>query len=215
VAGGAVVAVVGAIFVVTRALAEGFSAPSLPGVLDATAVARGYSLPAPSLSTLDDYTIVDALSSPAALAEHLARVATPLLTTGALIAAGLVLARRRGARPPFAFWGCLALSASIVVQPLLVSPDVLFGNETRLTALGLLPLAVALAFLLERLAPDDALAPRDAALIGGVLAIASAHHLYTVVGPASAGQIAPLQLVAGAAAAWLLVRAAGRRAARG
>jgi hypothetical protein len=40
--------------------------------------------------------------------------------------------------------------------------------------------------------------------------VGSLHHLYTVVGPASAAQIAPLQLVAGAVAGWLLVRAAIR-----
>jgi hypothetical protein len=208
--GGAVVVAVGAIYAVTRAIAAGFSAPSLPGVLDAGAVARGYSLPAPSLSTLDDYTLLDALSAPGTLAEHLARVATPPLAMVALIAAVLVIARRRGVRPPFPFWGCLALSASIIAQPLLVSPDVLFGNETRLTALGLLPLAAAPAFVLERLRPDleTALRPRDVLLIVGVLAVASLHHLYTVVGPTSPSQIAPIQLVAGALAAWLLVRAA-------
>jgi hypothetical protein len=209
------VAVVAAgIWAVTRAVAGGFSAPALPGVHDASAVASGYSLPAPSLSTLDDYTILGTLSAPGTLAEHVARVATPLIMPTALVVAALVVARRMGVRPPVAFWASLAMAASIVAQPLLVSPAVLANNETRLAALGVLPLVAALALLLERIGPRlrERLQGRDLAGIGVVLAIGSLHHLYTVVGPTSASQIAPLQLVAGALAGWLLVRAATRQA---
>ena len=213
VAGGVAVVAAG-IWAVTRAVAGGFSAPALPGVHDASAVASGYSLPAPSLSTLDDYTILGTLSAPGTLAEHVARVATPLIMPAALVVAALVVARRMGVRPPVAFWASLAMAASIVAQPLLVSPAVLSNNETRLAALGVLPLVAALALLLERIGPRlrERLQGRDLAGIGVVLAIGSLHHLYTVVGPTSASQIAPLQLVAGALAGWLLVRAATRQA---
>jgi hypothetical protein len=212
--GGAVAVAVGAIFLTIGAVADGFSAPVLPGVHDARAVAAGYSLPGPSLSTIDDYTILGALSSPGSLAEHLARVATPLFTVlGLLAAAGLVGRRRgRGNGAPFEFWAALALAASIVVQPLLVSPAVLADNETRLAALALLPLAVALGLLIERVGPRlDLRSPsREAPLIVGVLAVASLHHLYTVVGPTRSAQMVPLELIGGAVAGWLLVRSLRR-----
>jgi hypothetical protein len=132
----------------------------------------------------------------------------------ALVVAALVVARRMGVRPPVAFWASLAMVASIVAQPLLVSPAVLSNNETRLAALGVLPLVAALALLLERIGPGlrERLRGWDLAGIGVVLAIGSLHHHNTVVGPTSASQIAPLQLVAGALAGWLLVRAATRQA---
>jgi len=208
---GVAVAVV-AVWVVTRSIAGEFSAPALPGVHDASAVARGYSLPSPSLSTLDEYTVLGALSSPGSLGEHLARVATPLIMPVLLVVAALLVARRAGVRPPFAFWASLAMAAAIVVQPLLVSPAVLAGNETRLAALGVLPVIVALALLLARMDVLRRVRAVDAAAVGVVLSIGSLHHLYTVVGPTSASQIAPLQVVAGGLAGWLLVRAAGRSA---
>jgi hypothetical protein len=219
-AGGVVVLVAG-IVVTCGAVAKGFSAPALPGVFDSRAAVRGYSLPRVSPATVDDYTVIGALASPRVLAEHVVRVATPLLIVLTLVlAAGAQFHReRRGLRglgPEL--WGALAIGAAIVVQPLLVSPAVLADNETRLAALSLVPLAVALSLTLERLGANR-LTWRDAGVVAAVLAIGSLHHLYTVVGPSSAPQMPVLELAAGVAAGYVVVRAFRRRsvvpAARG
>jgi hypothetical protein len=145
------------------------------------------------------------------LAGHALRVTVPLVMPVSALLAGLFVRDKwRGRLPslPLEFWASLLIAAAIVVQPLLISPDFpgLAHNEQRLSVLGLVPLVVALTFLLEhleRVRQPDVSWPRTA-LLFGVLGIASFHHQFTVVGPNSLGQFAVLQLATAVLVALLL-----------
>jgi hypothetical protein len=95
------------------------------------------------------------------------------------------------------FWCAILIGASIIVQPLIISPHFpgFEANEQRLTALGLFPLCVALAYLLRDLEPGTvpgwALAAGAAALMA-----ASLHDRFTIIGPQTNGQFVALELVA-------------------
>ena len=64
-------------------------------------------------------------------------------------------------RPPVEFWCAVLIGASIIAQPLIISPHFpgFEANEQRLSALGLLPLCVALAYLLRDAEPSLRTAP--------------------------------------------------------
>src|SRR5207248_8831058 len=113
------------------------------------------------------------------LAKHVLRVALPLVPVAAAaggIAAGLARAGLRS-RLPAEVWCALLISAAIVVQPLVISPHFpgFAANEERLSALGLVPLCVALACLLRaagdplRTAPAWGIGAAAAALLAGSL----------------------------------------------
>ncbi len=142
------------------------------------------------------------------LGQHGLRTVNGLLSVAALIGVA-VLARRRSdtAAPlPFEFWGCLLIAASVVVQPLIFSPEYAAHNETRLAVLSLGALVCALAFAWRDFERSP-LPPVVVALLA-VLAVGSLHHLYTVIGTSSATQTVALQVIAAACVAGLLWRSA-------
>jgi hypothetical protein len=145
-----------------------------------------------------------------AFATHLARIAAPLvLWTGALIGALIGLWRAGGRfRPPAEFWCAVLIGASIIVQPLIISPHFpgFEANEQRLSALGLLPLCVALAYLLRDAGASLNEAPSWSLLTGAAALLAgSLHDRYTVVGPQGNGQFIALELLAAVALACTLI----------
>ena len=142
------------------------------------------------------------------LGTHAMRVAIPfplpLVVLGAVVLGRL----RLGAGLGVHFWGLLAVSAAVVAQPLGVSDDYpgFAFNEPRLSALGLFPTVLAIAVLVAdtRLSIGSG---RALAVLAAV-AIASLHHLYTVVGPASLSQFVATQLVMAATVGVLVFRVA-------
>jgi hypothetical protein len=92
------------------------------------------------------------------------------------------------------------IGASIIVQPLIISPHFpgFEANEQRLTALGLFPLCVALAYLLRDLEPRTVPAWALAAGATALMA-ASLHDRFTIIGPQTNGQFVALELLAAVA----------------
>jgi hypothetical protein len=169
---------------------------------------------APSIPSDTVIPVIGHPGSASALATHLARIAAPLvLWAGALVGVflGLWLAGER-LRPPVEFWCAILIGASIIVQPLIISPHFpgFEANEQRLTALGLFPLCVALAHLLRaaspRAAPAWALGTGAATLLAGSL-----HDKFTVIGPQGPGQFVALELLAALVLGATLAAAIGRR----
>lgn len=174
---------------------------------------------APSIPSDTVIPVIGHPGSASALATHLARIAAPLVVwVGAVagVLAGLWWARERF-RPPVEFWCAILIGASIIAQPLIISPHFpgFEANEQRLTALGLFPLCVALAYLLRDLRPRDV--PAWALAVGATaLAAASLHDKFTTIGPQSNGQFVALELLAAAAlgATLAAVIGVGRRGER-
>ncbi len=156
---------------------------------------------APSIPSDTVIPIIGHPGSPSALATHLARIAAPLVVWAGAVAGALAALWWIGGRPrpPVEFWCAILIGASIIVQPLIISPHFpgFEANEQRLTTLGLFPLCVALAYLLRELGPRDVPAW---ALITGAAALmaASLHDKFTVIGPHSNGQFVALELLAAA-----------------
>jgi hypothetical protein len=113
------------------------------------------------------------------LADHFGRVVIAAPTALAiLIAALIVLARRKrvklGATPLTA---ALLLGALVFLQPAVFNPDWVQHNETRLAALGIVPLAMAAG---AAFAQTPAAASSAVGFIAVLLvAVASLHHRYT------------------------------------
>jgi len=129
--------------------------------------------------------------------------------------AALIIGARRADphwRPPVAFWAASFILAAVDAQPLLITPDFpgFKGNEPRLSALGLAAAVMALAALLaaveRRRGPLRA--RRPLLVVAAAVGVGSLHHLYTVIGPRSAGQFAALELLTGAVAGIALAAAA-------
>ena len=164
---------------------------------------------APSIPSDTVIPVVGHPGSPSALATHLARIAAPLVVWAGAVAGALAALWWTGGRPrpPVEFWCAILIGASIIVQPLIISPHFpgFEANEQRLTALGLFPLCVALAYLLRELGPRDVPAW---ALIAGAAALmaASLHDKFTVIGPQSNGQFVALELLAAAVIFILAIR---------
>jgi hypothetical protein len=113
------------------------------------------------------------------LADHFGRVVIAAPTALAILCAALfVLARRRsvrlGATPLTA---ALLLAALVVLQPVAFNPDWVQHNETRLAALGIVPLALAAAAAFGRTPAATSRAAGVAAAL--LVAVASLHHRYT------------------------------------
>ncbi len=157
---------------------------------------------APSIPSDTVIPVIGHPGSASALATHLARIAAPLVVWAGAIAGVLTGLWWIGGRlrPPVEFWCAILIGASIIVQPLIISPHFpgFEANEQRLTALGLFPLCVALAYLLRDLGPRDVPAW---ALIAGAIALmaASLHDKFTIIGPQGNGQFVALELLAAAA----------------
>jgi hypothetical protein len=165
-------------------------------------------------------TIVPVIGHPGSLSKlgtHVSRVALPLALWAASIAGVFVGLMRAGKRPrpSVEFWCALLIGASIVMQPLAISPHFrgFESNEQRLSALGLFPLCVCLAYLLRDTAASLRTAPAWA-LGGGAVAllVASLHERFTTIGPETKGQFVAIELLAAVVLGCLLASVvAGRR----
>lgn len=181
---GGLVAVTAALYLAIRRVTGPFSILYEPSIPQDTVLALLPSLP----------------GSLEALASHALRVAAPLLTPAVLLVLlTWPLAREGGlARSvPRECWASLLLAGAIVVQPLAISPEFpgFASNEQRTSALGLVPLVIALAFVFERLERSRRLRLTPAATVAvfTLLGLASLHHVFTIIGPANLAQFIVLQ----------------------
>jgi hypothetical protein len=160
-------------------------------------------------------TIVVHSGTPRELGAHLLRCAIAVTVVAVPLLAALALLRARAIAIPRRVWLSLLLFASIFIQPVVISPGFVgfASNEQRLAGLALLPLCAALAIALEAAARRGAVpdpSPRVLALVVGLLALGSLHHVSTWVGPASLAQFLVLQLVAALGVAAAVTRLAAR-----
>jgi hypothetical protein len=188
-------------YVLLRLVSDPFSFPATLGLSDFGGTPQ-------SPPTVKELTLLSP-GSASELGEHALRVLAPHLVPLALLAVALWLARVPPRRLPPVFWFSLAAWALVVVQPLGLSPEYAADNETRLSAIGLVPLLVALASV----APAVRLRAWQAAGAAALLVLASLHHLYATVGPGSAGQFVALETVVAAALAVGLAGAARQQPA--
>ena len=121
----------------------------------------------------------------------------PLLIPGAMLLAALW--PLRSSMPKLLLQaelgGNLLLAGALLAQPLLGGPDwVGNGNAMRLSALGLAPLVIALACVLKKSAM--AVAARSwLAWSPILLALASLHYNYTVIGPRTIAEFAVTHVI--------------------
>jgi hypothetical protein len=184
-------------------------------------VAHPFAGPSPSLHTM---TLLGSSRTPSVLIQHFSRCANGLLSIAGLLA-GLWWVRRTDQKQGGGRWtpaapeasaaiyGCLAFGAAIALQPALLNPKWASYNENRLAVLGLVPF-IAVAGLLFRDIECNRERPiqwRTVAILVGLLALASFHHIYTVVGTASKGQTLVLEALVALALAFIVAHA-GRRA---
>ncbi len=157
-------------------------------------------------------TILPVLGDPGSLsqlAEQVARVAAPLALGTAALAGVLIGMARSGARLrlPIEFWTSVLVTIAIVVQPLLISPNFegFEHNVARLSALGVVPLAVALAYAL-RAANEQLEHASWWAIAGGALVLlaGSLNDRGLIVGPDGNAQFFVLELVTAVALAALI-----------
>jgi hypothetical protein len=142
------------------------------------------------------------------LADHLLRVLAPLMVTLSMLVALLVVHLHRRKSPPLAAPMTAFAAFAVVCQPLGIGPTFpgFAGNEPRLSALGLIPLVLCLGVLLNSIGPRR----WKTAHVWGlmlVVVVASLHHIYTAIGPATVGQFIVVQGAASAGAVLLLLTA--------
>lgn len=140
--------------------------------------------------------IVHLPGSAHAIALHLARTAIGIAMPLALLSAVgiLVLGRRlRGFRP--LDWWLLAVSATLVSEPLLLSSSWNEGAEPRLVAYAVPALVAVTALAVDRVA----FGARETVVLYLLVAAASLSHRFASIGPRSAGQFAALVFACGAA----------------
>ena len=182
-------------------------------------VSHPFAGPPPSL---DEMTLLGASLSVGSLVQHFARCINLQLSIAALLLAVWWVGRAtpgaigsgqptptRGARA--ATYTCLGFGLAIIAQPALMNPPWATYNENRLSVMGLIPLVVALALMLGELerARAQALAVRTAVAAVGLLALASFHHIYTVIGTANKGQTLVLEVVVAVALLVIVTRSFG------
>lgn len=143
-------------------------------------------------------SIASALSQPHALASHAGRIALVLAVPVAVI--GGAWLRSRVPPAPAA----LALAGAIVVQAIVLKPDVVAKAEPRLTGLALPALAVAAA------APLGAalLSVAETAVLSGAILLSSLHARYSDVGVGSSSEWAFLVLAGAVTVFVVLARGA-------
>lgn len=190
-------------YVALRLASDPFAQPATLGLSDF----GGTPETPPALGEL---LVVGSPGSLRELAEHALRVLTPHIPALAVLCVALWSARVRPRALPPAFWLGLVAWAVIAAQPLALSPEYAADNETRLSALALVPLLVAIAAV----PAPWRLGGLRVAVAAALLVAASMHHLYTTLGPASAGQFVALESAAAVALAVLLAVGAGRPAGR-
>lgn len=199
--GGAAAACVLGTYVALRLVSDPFAQPSTLGLSD-----FGGSPETPP--SLGDVLVLGSPGSASELGEHVLRVLTPHLVVLGLLAAALWTSRTPMRRLPPAFWLGMAAWALVAAQPLGLSPEYAADNQTRLSAIGLVPLLVALAAVPARLA----LRPWQVAAAAVLLVAASLHHLYATVGPGSAAEFVALEAAVAALLAGLVLTARRRAA---
>ena len=184
-------------------------------------VAHPFSGPSPSLNVM---TLLGAPRSVHALAEHFARSVFPLLAVSALLLSSWWIlrpaARRRVGRGDPERQsagdgrGDVYDLAAFVAQSMALNPVWVSDNEPRLSALAIVPLAVAVALSLRALerARGTALPRKVAAAALALLAIGSFHHIYTWLRLADVGETVALQVCVALALTVVMVKWAKRSA---
>ncbi|MEX2195842.1 MAG: hypothetical protein WD844_11200 [Thermoleophilaceae bacterium] len=197
--GAAAAACVLAPYVLLRLVSGPFSLPATLGLSD-------FGSTPETPPSVGDLTLLSP-GSASELGEHALRVLAPHVVPLALLATVLWLARVPPRRLPALFWLGLATWALVVAQPLGLSPEYAADNETRLSAIGLVPLLVAVAAIPLSLR----LRPWQAVLAAALLVVASLHHTYATTGPESAPQFVALEVAVAAVLAGLAVSAAAQQ----
>jgi hypothetical protein len=188
----------------------------LPAVVFAGAkvVGEQFSQPDPSAGA---FTVVSPLlrlpGTARALADHIGRVVLASPVSLALLGAALLALALRGSlrlgRTPLT--AALLLAALTVLQAVAFNPDWVQHNESRLAALGIVPLAFATAAALGATGAITS-RPAVAVLVAGV-ALASLHHRYTWSGlVATPAAFVALEAVVAALLALLVLRSGARGA---
>ena len=181
-------------------------------------VSHPFAGPPPSL---DAMTLLGASLSLGSLVQHFARCTNVLLSVLALLLAVWWVGRRTpgaigsgqtltpGVRATT--YACLGFGLAIIAQPALMNPVWATYNENRLSVMGLIPLVVALGLMLGELerARAQALFARTAAAGVGLLALASFHHIYTVIGTADKAQTLVLEVIVAVALLFIVARSSG------
>ncbi len=180
-------------------------------------VSHPFAGPPPSLDTM---TLLGASLSVGSLVQHFARCINVQLSILALLLAvwwvGRVTPGAIGSGQPSstpgvraAIYACVGFGLAIIAQPALMNPVWATYNENRLSVMGLIPLVVAFALMLGELerARAQALPVRTAAAAVGLLALASFHHIYTVIGTANKGETLILEVIVAVALLVILPRA--------
>jgi hypothetical protein len=194
---GAVVLLSVVLFVIVVQVATPFSAATTPDFSHWTMLADLERLP----SGLGD------------LGQHFLRAANGLFGVTSLIlaAAAAAKARRPRGRLPVEFWWCMLLAAVVVAQPVIFSPEYAAHNETRLAVLAIPTLATGLGFLLKDLEHQiGRITTTTTLILTAILAVGSLHHLYTVIGTATAKQTVVLQAITAVCLAAVLLRSTRR-----
>lgn len=140
-------------------------------------VGETFSFPDPSAAA---FTVVSPIlrlpGSARELADHFGRVAIAAPAALALVAAGILVARRVTRPLELA----LVVAAVVFLQPAAFNPDWVQHNETRLAALAIVPLALAAAAAFALTAAARSRAVVGAAVV--LVAVASLQHRYTWTG---------------------------------
>jgi hypothetical protein len=156
----------------------------------AKAIGESFSLPNPSAT---GFTIISPLAhlpnTAGLLADHFGRVAIAAPVALAVLLASLVaLAIRHELHVEASpLWAAVLLAGLMLVQPVVFNPEWVQHNESRLAALGIVPLAFAAAAALARtgLRPP----PAATALMTIGIALASLHHRYSWSGLVIPGSV--------------------------
>jgi len=180
-------------------------------------IASTFALPSDnveSISGLFKWLSSDRFSLPR-FAEHLLRLVIPAaLIAGSSI--GIHLGSKRSSslnlaiNIPVESWASILITVGIIAQPFLSGPEISGQNSSRLAALGLVPLIVALAFSIghidrskHQIEIDQKINPEIyqvqkfltwKVILGCCILIGSLHHLYTKLGPPNALMFAITQI---------------------
>jgi hypothetical protein len=127
-------------------------------------------------------SVGSAIGHPHELVSHLGRMALVLAVPAAVAGGAWLRTRVMPASAP------LALAAAVVVQPLVLSPDLVAKNEPRLTGLALPALAVALAPPVRA----ATLGAAETAFLCAAILLSSFHARYSDVGLAHSWEWAVL-----------------------
>lgn len=157
-------------------------------------IARPFSLPSTSyLAVLGSYIwIKSGQFTFFSFFEYILRIVLPFVLGTSLIGVFILkdyFPRMQHEALPFGL--SLLMAASIVAQPLLSGPDVAGQSATRLSAHGMIPFLVGLAYFLRAYSIPTWIETLSSQWFIGLLIlifIGSFHHLYSVIGPQTAFQ---------------------------